>query len=74
MSLSLLIVSAFELELEVVNYVLASFSIFLNSKASVVTNLNSLILDNKFIGLSFIVDSASLSCNPGLKEFKISTL
>ena len=51
-----------------------SLSIFLNTKTNVVTNLNPLNLANKPISLLLIVDSVSLNCSSGLKEFKISTL
>ena len=74
MSLSLIIIFAFELEQNLSNFVLSSFSIFLNTKTSVVMNLNPLNSDNNFFSLLLIVDSVSLSCSSGLKEFKTSTL
>ena len=43
MSLSSIIISAFELELKFSYFVLSSLSIFLNAKPNVVTNLNLLI-------------------------------
>ena len=74
MSLSLIIISAFELEKKFSNFVLSSLSIFLKTKANVDTNLNPLQLKNKFFSLFLIADSVSLSCSSGLKEFEISTL
>ena len=74
MSLSLIIISAFELEQKVVNFVSSSFSIYLNSKTNVATNLKPLSSFNTCLGNFLIADSVSLSCSSGLKEFKISTL
>ena len=74
MSLSLIIISAFELEQKLSNFTLSSLSIFLNTKTSIVTNLNLLNSDNNFFYLFLIANSVSLSCTSGLKEFKISTL
>ena len=45
-----------------------------NSKTNVVTNLNPLNLDKKFISLFLIESSLSFTCSSRLKEFKISTL
>ena len=53
---------------------LSSFSIFLNTKTNVVTNLNPLNSDKGRFSLFLIADSLSLSCNSGFKEFKISIL
>ena len=74
MSLSLIIISAFEFEKKFSNFVLSSLSIFLKTKTNVNTNLNPLQLKNKFFSLFLIADSVSLSCSSGLKEFEISTL
>ena len=54
-------------------FVLSSLSIFLNTKANAVTNLNPLHSDNNFFSLILIADAVSLSRSLGLKEFKIST-
>ena len=47
-------------------------SVFWKSKTKVVKILNPLNSDNKCISLFLIVDSVSLSCNSGLKEFKVT--
>ena len=48
--------------------------LFLSTKSSVVTNLNSFISVNNFFSLFLIADSVSLSCSSRLKKFKTSTL
>ena len=55
-------------------FVLSSLSIFLNTKTSVVRNLNPLNSVNNFFSLFLIADSVSLICSSGLNEFKVSTL
>ena len=62
MSLSLIIVSAFECEQKVLYFALSSLSIFLNSKTNVFPNLNPLDSVNKYISLLLIADSVCLSC------------
>ena len=74
MSLSLINISAFELEQKLSYFVLFLLSIFLNTKTNVVTNLKPLNSDNNSIRLLLIANSVSLSCSSGLKIFKISTL
>ena len=71
MSLSLINISAFELEQKLSYFVLSLLFIFLNTKTNVVTNLTS---DNNSIRLLLIANSVSLSCSSGLKILKISTL
>ena len=66
MSLSLIIVSAFELEEKLPYFVLSLLFIFLNSKTNVVTNLN-LLNSDKSISLLLIAYSLSLGCSLGLK-------
>ena len=55
-------------------FCLSSFSIFLSTKTSVVTNLDPLNSGNFFFSLFLIADSVSLSCSSGSKEFNFSTL
>ena len=74
MSLSLINISAFELEQKLSYFVLSLLSIFLNTKTNVVTNLKPLNSDNNSIRLLLIANSVSLSCSSGLKILKISTL
>ena len=74
MSLRLIIVSAFELKEKCHILDLSSLSIFINSETSIVKNLKPFNSVNKFITLSLIADSVSLSCSSEVKEFKISTL
>ena len=45
-----------------INFVSTLFSIFLNFKIDVVTNLNPLISVNNFFDLFLIADSESLIC------------
>ena len=71
MSLSLINISAFELEQKLSYFVLSLLSIFLNTKTNVVTNLTS---DNNSIRLLLIANSVSLICSSGLKILKTSTL
>ena len=70
MSLSLIIISAAELEKKFSNFALSSISIFLKTKANVVTNLKPFDWVNNSISLLLIADSVSLSCNSGFKEYK----
>ena len=66
-------VSAFKCEKNLSDFLLSSFSIFLNIKTNhVVMNLNQLNIVNNFFSLFLTADSVSLSCSSGLKEFKIS--
>ena len=74
MSLSLINISAFELEQKLSYFVLSLLSIFLNTKTNVVTNLKPLNSDNNSIRLLLIANSVSLSCSSGLKILKTSTL
>ena len=74
MSISFIIISAFEFEKKLSYFVLSLLSIFLNTTTNVVTNLNPLNSGNNYISLLLIADSVSLSCSSGLKEFKIPTL
>ena len=73
MSLSLIIIFAFELEYKLSYFVLPSLSIFLNSETNVVKNLEPFNWANNSISLFLIADSVSSSCSSELKEFKIST-
>ena len=59
MSLSLLIVYAFEYEQKVSFFVLSSLSIFLSPKTNVFTDLNLLNSGNNFSSLFLIADSVS---------------
>ena len=72
-SLSLIIVSTFEFE---IYYILLYIHLLflLNSETSVVTNVKSFNSVNKSVSLYLILDSKSLSCSSGLKEFKISAI
>ena len=74
MTLSFIIVSAFNSNKKVLYSLLSSLCIFLNSKTSVAMNLKPFNSDNKSISLFLIVDSISLSCSSRLKELKISAL
>ena len=67
MSLSLTIVSAFECDENVSYFVLPSLYIFLSTKTSVVTNLNSFNSVNNFLSLFLISNSTSLTFSSGLK-------
>ena len=55
-------------------FVLSLLSIFLKTKTNAVTNLNPINSDNNFFSLFLIVDSGSLSCSSGLKEFTLQVL
>ena len=74
MSLSLILVSAFECEQKVSYFVLSSLSIFLKTKTNHVTNSNLLNSVNNLFSLFLIADSVYLSFSSGLKELKTSTL
>ena len=72
-SLSLIIVSTFEFErYYILLYIHLLF--LLNSETSVVTNVKSFNSVNKSVSLYLTLDSISLSCSSGLKEFQISTI
>ena len=74
-SLSLKIVSAFELEYQVVYFAISSLSIyFKNSITNIVTNLKHLNSINKCISLFLTADSVSLSCSSGSKKIQNSNI